>query len=81
MQNRANDAHALRYAALKDFLRSLPFLQNDAARKQAVESFAEWFKQAEPWLQNNADRDRALIARIRQFLAQAKQSSALLVCS
>jgi hypothetical protein len=60
-QHRADDANALRYAALKDPLRSLPFLQNDTARQQAVESFAEWFKQAEPSLQNNADRDRGLI--------------------
>jgi hypothetical protein len=60
LQDLAYDANALRYAALKDS-RSLPFLQNDAAKKKAIESFAEWFKQAEPSLQITADRDRALI--------------------
>jgi hypothetical protein len=59
-QHRADDANALRYAATMDS-RSLPLLQNDAAKKQTIESFAEWFKQAEPSLQNNADKDRGLI--------------------
>jgi hypothetical protein len=60
-QHRADDANSLRYAAAKDTVRSLPFLQNDTAKRQAVESFSEWFKQAEPSLQSNADADRGLI--------------------
>jgi hypothetical protein len=59
-QHRADNANALRYAASQDS-RSLPILQTDAARQQAIESFAEWFKQAEPSLQSNADKDRGLI--------------------
>jgi hypothetical protein len=70
-QHRADSANALRYAAEKDNLRSLPFLPNDTAKRQAVESFSEWFKKAEPSLQSNADKDRGLIESAYAQMAMA----------